>query len=165
VSPEELAQALEGRFDEVTVALGEVTCVVARENLVARLTELRDEDALGFNFLSDLSGVDWPEREKRFWIAYHLLSLEHGHRVRLKVGVAEDDAVIPTATGVFPGAEFMEREVFDMLGVDFEGHPDMRRILMPEDWEGHPHRKDYDLGGVKTQYKGAYIPPVSERLH
>jgi NADH/F420H2 dehydrogenase subunit C len=165
VSPDELAQRLEGRFDGVVVEHGEVTCMLAREDIVARLTELRDEPELGFDFLSDISATDWPGQEKRFRVLYHLYSLEHKHRVRLKVAVSEDDAVVPTATGIFPGAEFMEREVLDLMGISFEGHPDPRRILLPEDWEGHPHRKDYDLGGVKTQYKGAYIPPVNERLH
>lgn len=165
MSPEELAQRLEGRVDTVTVAFGEVTCVLDRDDLVARVTEIKDDPSLSFTFLSDITATDRPGEDLRFWVVYHLLSLEHGHRVRLKVGVPENDAVVPTICQVFPGANFMEREVLDLMGVTFDGHPDPRRILLPEDWEGHPHRKDYDLGGVKTQYKGAYIPPISERLH
>jgi NADH-quinone oxidoreductase subunit C len=91
------------------------------------------------------------------------LSLEHGHRVRLKVGLAEDDATAPSLVPIHPTANWLEREVFDFYGVIFEGHPDLRRIIMPDDWEGHPLRKDYALGGVGTRYHGAFIPPVEER--
>jgi NADH-quinone oxidoreductase subunit C len=165
VTPEELVERLGARFGDVSLAYGEVTAITSREELVEQLEALKEDRDLGFDFLSDVSGTDWPDNDLRFWVAYHLYSLEGKHRVRVKVGVSESDAHIPTITGLFPGADFLEREVYDMLGVEFDGHPDMRRILLPEDWEGHPHRKDEELGGVKTQYKGgAFIPPVDQRL-
>lgn len=165
MTPEELAERLESRFDDVVLAYGEVTVITAREKIVEQLESLKADADLRFDFLADVSGTDWPDRDPRFWVAYHLYSMEKKHRLRVKVGAPESDTHIPTVTGVFPGADFLEREVYDMLGVEFDGHPDMRRILLPEDWEGHPHRKDEELGGVKTQFKGAYIPPVDQRLH
>jgi len=162
LSPEELIERLRSRFDEASVSLGEATVITTREKLVEEIAFLKGD---GFDFLSDVTGTDWPEQEPRFWIAYHLYSMEQKHRIRVKIGVPIEDLVVPTITEIFPGADFMEREVFDMLGIDFSGHPDMRRILLPEDWEGHPHRKDHDLGGVRTQFKGHFIPPVDQRLH
>ena len=145
MTPEELVKRLGSHFDDTSLAYGEVTMITTREELVDQLAALKEDPDLRFDFLSDISGADWPDRDPRFWVAYHLYSMEGKHRLRLKVGVSEDDAHIPTSTGVFPGAGFLEREVFDMLGVEFDGHPDMRRILLPEDWEGHPHRKDEEL--------------------
>ena len=163
MSPEELIERFGSRFDEASVSLDEATVITTREKLLDDLAYLK---AGGFDFLADLSGVDWLGREPRFWLAYHLYSMEDKHRIRLKVGVPEHDTVVPTVTELFPGANFMEREVFDMLGIEFSGHPDLRPILLPDDWEsGHPHRKDHDLGGVKTQFKGHFIPPVDQRLH
>ena len=89
--------------------------------------------------------------------------MEHKHRLRVKVGVSGEDPHVPSATGLFPTANFQEREVFDLFGVSFDGHPDPRRILMPEGWDGHPLRKTEELGGVNTRYKGAFVPPVDKR--
>ena len=158
-----LAGRLRDRFPDVAVARGEVTAVVDPEEVVAALRFLRDEEGLDFTWLADLSATDWPDHEPRFWIAYHLFSMEHRHRVRVKAGLGPDEPHIATVTGLFPTANWLEREVFDMYGVVFDGHPDLQRILMPDDWDGHPLRKDYALGGVGTQYKGAFIPPVDER--
>jgi NADH-quinone oxidoreductase subunit C len=163
VDVQALADRLRERFPDVATARGEVTVVVDPEEVVAALTFLRDESGLEFGWLADLSATDWPDREPRFWIAYHLFSMDHGHRVRVKAGLPPDEPRIASVTGLFPTANWLEREVFDMYGVTFEGHPDLRRILMPDDWDGHPLRKDYSLGGVGTQYKGAFIPPVDER--
>ncbi len=158
-----LAHRLRDRFPDVIVARDEVTVVVDAEEVVAALSWLRDEPDLVLVWLADLSATDWPDREPRFWVAYHLFSFQHGHRVRVKAGLASEEPRIATVTGVFPAANWLEREVFDFYGVVFEGHPDLRRIIMPDDWEGYPLRKDYSLGGVGTQYKGAFIPPVDER--
>jgi len=164
VSPEELVSRLGSRFGDVLVASHGVSVVTGRERLLDDLAFLRDEPGLAFDFLSDLTGIDWPGRDLRFWVAYHLYSVKEKHRVRVKIGVPETDPHLPTATELWPGANFMEREVFDMLGVVFDDHPDMRRILLPEDWEGHPHRKDHELGGVNTRFKDAFIPPIDQRL-
>ena len=105
---------------------------------------LKDEPALDFDYLTCISGVDYPERSPRFDIVYHLVSLKHKHVLELKVGVGEKEAV-PSLTALWKSADWNEREVFDLLGVQFSGHPDLRRILLPDQWKGHPLRKDYVL--------------------
>ena len=155
--------AVRERFPDAVEARGEVTVVVERGELLDRLRELRDADGFGFDFLSDVTASDWPDRDPRFWLAYHLYSSRHRHRVRVKVGLPDGDPTAPSVVGLYPTADWFERELFDMYGVRFEGHPDLRRILMPDDWDGHPLRKDYGIGGVGTMYKGAFIPPVDER--
>jgi NADH-quinone oxidoreductase subunit C len=163
VTPDELAGRLRERFDDVLTARGEVTMTIEREALLDALAFLRDDAALRFTFLADLSCTDWPGREPRMWMAYHLASPELGHRVRVKAGLPEDDLRMPSSTGLFAAADWQEREVYDLFGVDFDGHPDLRRILLPDEWEGFPMRKDEPLGGVPTQYKGAFVPPPDER--
>ena len=163
MSPDELAGSLRDRFDDVLVARGEVTVTMDRDALIEGLTSLRDDDGLRFTFLADVSCTDWPGRDPRIWMAYHLYSPERNHRVRVKVGLPQDDLRVASATSVFPAADWHEREVFDFFGVTFDGHPDLRRILMPDEWVGYPLRKDEPLGGVATQYKGAFVPPPDER--
>lgn len=159
----EMGGRLRDRFPDALVAREEVTLTVAREGLLETLGWLRDEPDLAFAFVSDVSCTDWPGREPRIWMAYHLYSFEHGHRIRVKVGLPDGDLHVPSVTPMFPAANWHEREVFDLFGVVFEGHPDLRRILLPDDWEGHPLCKDQPLGGVVTRYKGASIPPPDER--
>jgi NADH-quinone oxidoreductase subunit C len=160
---EELAARVGDRFPDVLSARGEVTVTVLREDLLDSMGWLRDEPDLSFAFLNDVSCTDWPGRDPRVWMAYHLYSFEHGHRIRVKAGLPEDDLRVNSATPMFPAANWHEREVYDLFGVVFEGHPDLRRILLPDEWEGHPLRKDQPLGGVVTRYKGATIPPPDER--
>ncbi|HEX2030603.1 MAG TPA: NADH-quinone oxidoreductase subunit C [Actinomycetota bacterium] len=160
---DQLAERLRERFEDVVAARGEATVTVGPDALLGALRMLRDEPELSFGFLSDVSATDWPGRVPRVWLAYHLYSFEHNHRVRAKVGLPEDRLLAPSVTSVFPAADWLEREVYDMYGVEFEGHPDLRRILMPEDWVGYPLRKDHPLGGVATQYKGAFVPPPDQR--
>ena len=159
----DLAERLRSHFSDVQMALGEVTVIVSPDEIVSSLEHLRSEAGLEFDFLSDLSATDWPGREPRFWLAYQLYSMSHRHRIRLKAGLAEEAPRVATVTGLYPTADWLEREVFDFFGIVFDGHPDLRRIIMPDDWEGYPLRKDYSLGGVGTHYKGAFIPPVDER--
>jgi NADH-quinone oxidoreductase subunit C len=163
VTVEDVATRLRERFDDVLVARGEATVTVDRDALLDAFAFLRNDAGLRFTFLSDVSCTDWPGREPRVWMAYHLVSPDLGHRVRVKVGLPPDDLRITSAASVFPAANWQEREVFDLFGVIFDGHPDLRRILMPDEWEGHPMRKDEPLGGVPTQYKGASVPPPDER--
>jgi NADH-quinone oxidoreductase subunit C len=132
---------------EVKVWRNETTVVVRPQDLQGVCRFLRDDPALHFDFLSDLTGVDrlkLPESSPRFEVVYHLYSLSHKRRLRLKVRVGEGESV-PTVTGVWEAANWHEREVYDLFGVPFEGHPDLRRILTPDDWEGHPLRKDYPV--------------------
>jgi len=129
---------------------GDHTAVLAREAIVPALTFCRDEAALAFDMLMDLTAVDlarFPGREDgpRFEVVYHLYSVAHNHRVRLKVPVEQDDPVVPTAAGLWPIANWLEREVWDMFGIRFDGHPDLRRLLLYEEFEGHPLRKDYPI--------------------
>jgi NADH-quinone oxidoreductase subunit C len=163
VRADELAGRLRERFDDVLEARGEVTVTVGRDEILETLRSLRDDPDLRLDFLSDVSCTDWPGREPRIWMAYHLASWEHAHRLRVKVGLPGEDLRVPTAVPVFPAADWQEREIYDFFGVTFDGHPDLRRILMPEEWEGHPLRKDHPLGGVPTMYKGAFVPPPDER--
>ena len=164
MSPEQLAERLRARFPDVLVARGEVTVTLDPGELLEALRHLRDEPDLGFASLSDVACTDWPGREPRIWMAYHLSSpMERGRRVRVKVGLPEGDLRVPSATVLWPSANWLEREVYDFFGVEFSGHPDLRRIELPEEWEGYPLRKDEPLGGVNTQYKGAFIPPPDRR--
>ena len=164
MNAEALAERLASRFPDATVAREEITAVVEAAGLLSALAWLRDEPDLAFDWLSDIAATDWPGRAPRFWVAWHLYSMEHHHRLRVKVGLAEEDPHVPSVTELFPTANWLEREVYDLMGVVFDGHPELTRILMPDDWDGHPHRKDYALGGTGTMYKhGASIPPVDER--
>ncbi len=134
---------------EVIEFRGESTAVVPREH-VRRVAEfLAREPGLHFTFLSDITAVDKFPVEPRFELNYHLLSLERRERIRLKVRVSGGDPVVPSLTPVFPAANWHEREAFDLMGVRFEGHPDLTRILMPDDWEGYPLRKDYPVEGYR----------------
>ncbi|MDX6612279.1 MAG: NADH-quinone oxidoreductase subunit [Blastocatellia bacterium] len=135
---------------QVINAFGETTIIVPREHIVAACTYLKTTPELEFNFLADLCGVDrGPEEEPRFEVNYHLFSVTRLHRVRLKVLLDDDEVNVPTVTGVWRTANWHERETFDLLGIVFTGHPDLRRILMPEDSEGHPLRKDFPLRGYE----------------
>lgn len=134
---------------------GEITVVVKREQIAEVARHMRDTPGLLYNFLSDISAVDYyPEasRPERFGVAYHLYSMLYNRRLRLKIYVPEDDTNAPTVTSVWPAANWLEREIHDMMGIYFDGHPDMRRLLMPEDWDGHPHRRDYPLGYETVQF-------------
>jgi NADH-quinone oxidoreductase subunit C len=159
----ELAARLRGRFPDTIEARGEVTVLLGRDDLLASLAWLRDESDLSFGFLASLTATDWPGSDPRFWVSYELRSLEHRHRLRVKVGLAEADPSLPSVTSMFPTANWHERETFDFYGIVFEGHPDLTRILLPADWEGYPLRKTEELGGVNTRYRGAFIPPVDTR--
>jgi NADH-quinone oxidoreductase subunit C len=134
----------QARFDrdELTVwidrALVREACAVLREN-----------PACPMNFLADVTALDWYPAEPRFEVVYHLLSITNKERLRLKVKVDSSSPVVESVTSVWPGANFFEREVFDLFGIRFQGHPYLRRIMMPEDWEGHPLRKDYPVEGYR----------------
>jgi NADH-quinone oxidoreductase subunit C len=128
---------------------GELTVVVPREQLLAAAEFLCKDPELAFTFLSDLSGVDRYPLEPRFEVNYHLVSMKRRERLRLKVRVGGKNPAAPSVVAVWPTANWHEREVWDLLGVRFDGHPDLRRILMPEDWEGHPLRKDFPVTGYR----------------
>ncbi len=163
MNPADLAERIRARGSDVLLARDEVTWVVDREALLDVLVGLRDDPDLSFDFLSCVTATDRPNTEPRFWVVYELRSMAANHRLRVKVGVPENDPRVPSVTSLFPTANFQEREVFDFYGIGFDGHPDLTRILLPDGWEGHPLRKDEELGGVNTRYQGAFIPPVDRR--
>jgi NADH-quinone oxidoreductase subunit C len=138
-------QVVEGvKFDR-----DEMTIYVPREVIRQAAALLKDDSTCPFNYLSDITCVDWYPSEPRFEVVYHLLSIPHKERVRLKVRLSGENPALDSLTSVWPGANYFEREVFDLFGVRFNGHPYLRRIMMPETWEGHPLRKDYPVEGYR----------------
>ena len=127
----------------------EMTICVDRANIREACALLRDDAECAFNFLSDITCVDWYPSEPRFEVIYHLLSISKKERVRLKVRLESASLAVDSLTSLWPGANYFEREVFDLFGIRFNGHPYLRRLLMPEDWEGHPLRKDYPVEGYR----------------
>ncbi|SCB23119.1 NADH-quinone oxidoreductase subunit C [Rhizobium multihospitium] len=137
------------------IKYGELNVTTTAENVIALLTFLRDDAKCGFVNMTDICGVDWPQRAERFDVVYHLLSPKKNLRIRVKVPVGEDQPV-PSACGVYPGADWFERETWDMYGVLFTGHPDLRRLLTDYGFEGHPLRKDFPTTGfVEVRYDDA----------
>jgi NADH-quinone oxidoreductase subunit C len=164
-----IAEQIRAQFpqavQDVVEFRGEVTVVVDRAQIAEVATYCRDADGLEFNLLSDLAGIDTYPDEPRFAVSYVLYSLPLNHTLRLKTYAPGDDPVIPTVTDVWAGANWMEREVYDMFGVDFPGHPDLRRILMPFDWTGHPLRKDYPLGYEEVQFSFNHERVMAKKPH
>jgi len=147
-----LADELDGIDYETHIAHGELTVTTSLGSLIPLLTALRDNVQLKFVSIIDICGADYPGRDRRFDVVYHLLSPSLNQRIRIKVETDEDTAV-PSAVGVFPGANWFERETYDMYGVLFSGHPDLRRLLTDYGFEGHPLRKDFPLTGfVEVRY-------------
>ncbi|HSN43241.1 MAG TPA: NADH-quinone oxidoreductase subunit C [Propionibacteriaceae bacterium] len=148
----------------VLVDRGEITFYVRPEHIFALCQALRDDAHLRFEVCISVSGVHYPEQVgEELHAVYHLLSMTHNRRIRLEVVVADEDAHIPSVVAVYPMVDYHEREVWDMFGIIFDGHPALTRILMPDDWVGHPQRKDYPLGGIPVEYKGATVPPPDQR--
>jgi NADH-quinone oxidoreductase subunit C len=163
VSPQEIAERIGTRFPDTLVTRGEVTVLLDRGELVDALRWLRADPDLSLGFLLSVTATDWPGRDPRFWLVYELRSIEHRHRLRIKVGVSDGDARVPSVTPLFPTANWHERETYDFFGIEFDGHPDLTRILLPDGWEGFPLRKTEELGGVNTRFHGAFVPPVDRR--
>jgi len=161
---EEAYPAFAEAIEHVVVDRGELTLHVRAEKIAEVCQVLRDDESLRFELCSSVSGVDYlGTDERRLHVAYHLTSMTYRRRIRLEVAVTAGDPHVPSVTSVYPTADWQERETYDMFGVVFDGHPGLTRILMPDDWEGHPQRKDYPLGGVPVEYKGAEIPPPDQR--
>ena len=139
--PQTIAEVIESR--------GETTVVLARRDVIRICEFLAQDPTLAFTFLSDISAVDRFPMEPRFEVNYQLLSMQRRERVRIKVRLSGSDATLPSVIGIWPTADWHEREVFDLFGIRFEGHPDLTRILLPDDWEGHPLRKDYPVEGYR----------------
>jgi NADH-quinone oxidoreductase subunit C len=156
----QLGEALE----KVVVEHGELTLHIRREKLVEVARVLRDDADLRFEVCLGVSGVHWPgDQDRELHAVYPLLSMTHNRRVRLEVSCPDADPHIPSVFSVYPANDWHERETFDFFGIVFDGHPALTRIEMPDDWPGHPQRKDYPLGGIPVEYKGAEIPPPDQR--
>ncbi len=172
---DEVADALAGALERsgtsfgeavehVVVAHGDLTLYVRREHLLAVAKQLRDDPALAFELCLGVSGVHYPwDSGQELHAVYHLLSLTHNRRIRLEVAAPDADPHVPSLVTTYPTCDWHERETWDFFGVIFDGHPGLTRIEMPDDWRGHPQRKDYPLGGIPVEYRGATIPPPDER--
>ena len=163
-----VAERLPDVVERVVQDRGELTLYVTRDRLLDVLTLLRDHEDLRFELLSSVSGADYlghPDQtdDRRLHAVYHLTSMTYRRRIRVEVAVTVDDPHVPSAVPVYPTADWQERETWDFFGIVFDGHPGLTRIEMPDDWDGHPQRKDYPLGGVPVEYKGAQIPPPEDR--
>jgi NADH-quinone oxidoreductase subunit C len=141
---DELQRRFPGMLSEAVIFRNLPSITVAKEMLLAVCEFLKSEEGGGYALLTDETAVDYPKREKRFEIVYHLYSFQGNDRLRLKVHAGEEEKV-PSVAGIWATANWLEREVYDMFGVQYEGHPDLKRILLPEGWAGHPLRKDYDI--------------------
>ncbi len=149
---------------EVIVDRGELTFWVKREKLLEVMQALRDDAFLRFEFCASASGVHYPDDAgAELHVVYHLQSMTHNRRLRVEVAVPETDPHLPSVVAIYPSMDWHERETWDMFGIIFDGHPHLTRILMPDDWVGHPQRKDYPLGGIPIEYKGTVVPPVDQR--
>ena len=166
---EELALSLvdagvSGAVEKIVIDRGEMTFYVMPENLVAFMTECRDEPALRFEMCTSVSGVHFPhDKNRELHIVYALLSITHNRRIRVEVSIPDSDRHLPSLLALYPSVDWHERETWDFFGVIFDGHPALTRIQMPDDWVGHPQRKDYPLGGIPVEYKGATIPAPDHR--
>lgn len=172
---DEVADELEGALEEhglppaeaiekTVVDRGEVTFHIAREHLLRVARTLRDDPALRFELCLGVSGVHYLGDEGReLHAVYHLRSITHGRLIRLEVSAPDADPHIPSVVSVYPTNDWHERETYDFFGIVFDGHPALTRIMMPDDWPGHPQRKDYPLGGIPVEYKGAQIPAPDQR--
>ncbi|UPK77104.1 NADH-quinone oxidoreductase subunit C [Nocardioidaceae bacterium SCSIO 66511] len=150
--------------EKVVIDRDEMTVFVRREDILGVVQAMRDDPDLRFELCSGISGVHYPhEAGRELHVVYHLLSLTHKRRIRLEVTAPDSDPHVQSVVSVYPTADWHERETYDFFGVIFDGHPSLTRILMPDDWPGHPQRKDYPLGGIPVEYKGATIPPPDQR--
>lgn len=155
---------VESTTPRVVIHRGEITFHVRREDLATVAKVLRDDERLRFEFCSSVSGVHYPDDTgAELHAVYHLLSMTHNRRIRVEVSAPDGDPHIPSVVATYPTADWHERETFDMFGIVFDGHPSLTRILMPDDWPGHPQRKDYPLGGIPVEYKGGTVPPPDQR--
>ncbi|GIF99679.1 NADH-quinone oxidoreductase subunit C [Catellatospora citrea] len=160
---EEAYPGFSDAIERVVIDRGELTLHIVPAKIAEVCQILRDDLSLRYELCSSVSGVDYIAEERRLHVVYHLTSMTYRRRIRLECAVTAADPHLPSVTTVYPTADWQEREAYDMFGVIFDGHPNLTRILMPDDWDGHPQRKDYPLGGVPVEYKGAEIPPPDSR--
>jgi NADH-quinone oxidoreductase subunit C len=161
---EESGLVFDEAVEKVVVDRGEMTLHVRRDALERVALTMRNDPALRFELCTGVSGVHYPEETGReLHAVYHLRSITHNRLVRVEVTAPDADPHLPSLVAVYPTLDWHERETYDFFGLIFDGHPALTRILMPDDWPGHPQRKDYPLGGIPVEYKGAQIPPPDQR--
>lgn len=159
-----LVELLPDAVARVIVDRGELTFHVTRERVSEVMRTLRDDALLRFEFCASVSGVNYPfDADAELHVVYHLQSMTHNRRLRVETSCSDADPHVPSVVDTYPMADWHERETWDMFGVVFDGHPALTRILMPDDWVGHPQCKDYPLGGIPVEYKGAVVPPPDQR--
>jgi NADH-quinone oxidoreductase subunit C len=156
--------AITAAVERVVVFRDELTLEVRREHLVVVAQALRDDARLRFELCLGVSGVHYPsDADRELHAVYPLMSITHNRRIRVEVAAPDADPHVPSLYSVYPTTDWHERETYDFFGIVFDGHPSLTRIEMPDDWVGHPQRKDYPLGGIPVEYHGATIPPPDER--
>lgn len=156
--------AFSDAIEKIVIDRGELTMHIRASRLLEVAKILRDEASLRFEMCLGVSGAHYPaETGREMHAIFPLLSLTHNRRIRLEVSIPEANPHVPSVVSIWAGNNWHERETFDMFGIIFDGHPGLTRILMPDDWAGHPQRKDYALGGIPVEYKGATVPPPNER--
>ncbi len=160
----EVLDDFDDAVERVVVHRGQLTLDIRREHLPAVAAALRDDEQLRFELCCGVSGVHYPDDTGRELHAFYpLMSITHNRRIHLEVACPDADPHIPSLFGVYPTCDWHERETYDFFGIVFDGHPGLTRIEMPDDWVGHPQRKDYPLGGVPVEFQGARIPPPDQR--
>ncbi len=151
-------------IERIVVDRGELTLFVKKEHIFSIAKALRDTETLRFEMCLSVSGVHYPEeKDRELHVVYHLLSMTYNRRIRVEVALPDSNPHIQSLVEVWGGTNWHERETWDMFGIIFDGHPALTRILMPDDWQGHPQRKDYPLGGIPVEYHGATTPPPENR--
>ena len=159
-----LEELVDDPFARVLFDRGELTVFVAREKLLTIMEKLRNDAHLRYEMCASVSGVHYPnDAGAELHSVYHLQSFTHNRRLRVETTAPDADPHVPSVVALYPAADWHERETWDMFGIIYDGHPALTRILMPDDWVGHPQRKDYPLGGIPVEYKGAVIPPPDQR--
>ena len=156
MEPDKLIEAIKAKFPDEVVGegshVGQYWAVIKRDKVAEICRFLKEDPDTKMDYLIDITAVDYQPRTPRFEVVYIMHSMKHVHRVRLKVLLSEDDPVVPSVTGVWRTADWLERETYDLMGIKFDGHPDLCRILLPDDWEGHPLRKDYPIEGPEWKF-------------
>ncbi|RMD60353.1 MAG: NADH-quinone oxidoreductase subunit C [Nitrospirae bacterium] len=158
MEPLEIADKIKEKFSggvlNISSFRNQVSVTIKKEFLLSICNYLKKDKELSFDYLSDLCGCDYPDRHERFEVVYNIRSIKHNHFIRIKVRLSQKDPVIESVTPIWKAADWFEREVYDMFGIRFKSHPDLRRILLPDDWEGNPLKKDYPLKGREEDWKG-----------
>ncbi len=156
--PKRIAETFQNIIQETKTSFGELTLSIKKEEIVSLCRFLHDDPEMSFDHITDICSLDFPEDEERFEMVYMFYSIPKKHRIRIKARISEEDCTIDSISSIWKGANFMEREVYDMMGIRFNHHPDLRRIMMPEDFEGYPLRKDFPTEGKGWRSTFEFLP-------